>query len=111
MARIKESTPEKRSSLTAEEYWKWRLTIEEMQHAEAKLHNIKLTAQVMERDAEIKKLQRQVFGDKIKIFEEKLADAKKEYESQKEALEKGLGFSLNNCVIDDHTFEVKKLED
>jgi hypothetical protein len=99
------------NTLQAGSYWKWRNKIEEMKHAETKIKAAQLMNSLMEKDVEILKLRAAIYKQTIKSHEDSHADLKKQYEEIKLELETEIGGSLNNCVIDDHTFEVKKLED
>ena len=101
---------EKLPQLTPGQYWEWRTTIEEMQHSSLKLKHSRLTHSLMERDIEIQKLKAIIYKNRIKEFEAQYDLSKKEYERFKESLEKDLGVSLSNKVIDDITFEVKELD-
>ena len=84
------------------EYWKWRLTIEEMKHSETK-------TQVSARDCRIKELelynQRQRHAQVLGM----VPKSKEEYERVKKEIEEVVGFSIKDCVIDPHCFEVRKL--
>lgn len=91
-------------------YWKWRHKIEEMQHAETKIHNSQIVFSLMEKDIEIQKLKAQIYRNVIKANEESHTAKKKEYEDIKLELEKELGRSLNGCSINDETLEVIQLD-
>lgn len=96
--------------LTPSEYWEWRTTISEMDEARERYLRIETELKVLQRDAEIvslrAKLHQKTMVDSAKAG---LQISKDEYERYKKALEERLGFSLNNKLIDDMTFEVKDL--
>lgn len=98
--------------LTPEQFWKWSNYIESMHHAETKLKCSQLMMNNMEKDVELQKLRNVVFRQQqVKSSEEKLSLKKAEYEEIKAQIEKELGLSLNGCVIDEVTFEVKKIDE
>jgi hypothetical protein len=95
--------------LTDAQYWKWRLTIEEMQHAASlrDLRNIECKYKELELQNGALQLRelRTKHNDQVKAVEA----SKSEYDLVKKEIETQLGVSLNQCVIDDLTWEVKKL--
>jgi len=92
-------------------YWEWRTCIVEMQHAETKLKVSEMQYEMMLKDHEIARLKAALFKTTLSSLKESKELAKKEYDKLKERIEKDLGISLNGCVIDDITFEIKKLEE
>ncbi|MEO5348882.1 MAG: hypothetical protein H7836_04475 [Magnetococcus sp. YQC-3] len=98
--------------LTAAEYWEWRTTIAEMQKGDVKLQHVNAEAQVLRKEAEIVGMRYQLF-QKVQVQNAKDQSKllKEEYDSMKKRLEDRLGFSLNNKMIDEITFEVKDLPD
>ena len=95
--------------LSPGQYWEWRCTIEEMQHAKTRLEQKKMIQTLMEKEIEIQKLRSMVYKDQVKAEEEKHKSSVAEYEKFKAQLEKDLGRSLNNTSIDDITYEVHDL--
>lgn len=92
-------------------YWKWRHKIEEMQHSETKLKVTRLSYSAMEKDLEIMRLKANAYQQIVKAASDACSSLKKEYEDIKLQLEEEIGQSLNGCVIDDVTLEVKKIND
>lgn len=91
------------------QYWKWRLTIEEMQHAsttqslrslECKYQELQIQNDTLKLSALRSKLQEQVSA---------VSASKIEYDQVKKEIETDLGISLSNCLIDEHTWEIKRL--
>lgn len=97
--------------IKADQYWEWRTTVEEMDHSETKLKLIRMTHALMEKEIENQRLKSAMYKAQIKTQEEQHALAKKNYQELKLRIEKKIGQSLNNCVIDDVTFEVKSLDE
>lgn len=99
------------TSLKPEQYWKWRHCIEIMNHNNTKVKLGQLMMSFMDKDVEIQKLKLELYKlNRFKVLEEQAEDSKKEYEALKKEIEQEIGQSLNNCVIDDNTFEVKNLD-
>lgn len=98
--------------LSKEQYWKWRCYIAEMQTAEAHYNKAQHQYGQMLKDIEISRLNALLFQkSNMSALEEKHTLCKKDYEEVKAEVEKELGMSLNGCVIDDVTHEVKKIEE
>lgn len=97
------------SQLSKEEYLEWRLYIEKMFHSEQKVKNKKLQYSLMDKDLELAKMKLFIFKDSIKSEEELYKENKKQYEEFKQLLEEKHGVSFNDTVIDEVSFEVKKL--
>lgn len=110
MGDLDEIEMEKLPRVKPEMYWEWRTTIEEMDHAKTKFNLCKANAELLRRETENAALRHQLHL-KTKIVEsESLVDAaKKEYDNMKCKIEKDLGFSLENKMIDDLTYEVKDI--
>lgn len=97
--------------IKADQYWEWRTTVEEMGHSETKLKLVRMSHALMEKEIENQRLKSAMYKAQIKAHEEQHNLAKKNYEELKLRIEKKIGQSLNNCVIDDVTFEVKSLDE
>ena len=97
--------------LKPEQYWEWRTTIAEMQLAERDFRIGNMQAENMTKDLEILRLKLSLFKNNLDVLSSKRDAAKKEYDDMKKKLEGQLKISLSGCVIDDITFEVKRLED
>ena len=93
------------------DYWLWRHLISEMQLAESKAKIKEQSYAMADKDIEISKLKLAMYKETVKQAGLIAQDAKKAYEEYKLELEQKLGFSFNECVIDDVTFEIKKLEE
>lgn len=97
--------------LTKAEYWEWRTSITEWKCAEVALENSKLKSALMEKDAEIARLKIGLFSHTLEPLKDKVNMLKEEYLSYKKKLEDRLGMSLNGCVIDEVTYEIRVLEE
>ena len=104
-----EAVEPKVDKLSPGQYWEWRCTIEEMQHAKTRLEQKRMIQTLMEKEIEIQKLRSMVYKEQVKIEEDKHKTAVAEYDKFKAQLEQSLGRSLNNTAIDDITYEVKDL--
>lgn len=100
-----ESGPKLRPEL----YWEWRCSINEMDLAKKEKDIGQLKLESMAKDLEIARLRAGMFKQSLSSVEDKVVSTKNEYEKMKERIEKEINMSLNECVIDDITFEVKKL--
>lgn len=97
--------------LKPEQYWEWRTTISEMECAKHKNVSNELRWEMMLKDIEISKLKTAIYKNTVEASRGMYDKAKEEYEAMKTKIEKDLGISLSGAVIDDTTFEVKKLEE
>lgn len=96
--------------LTPGQYWEWRCTIEEMKTAKLYLQLMEAKKSLIQRDIKILDYEGKLKLQTVNAAKQAEADAKKEYERFKGELESSLGMSFENCVIDDVTYEVKKLD-
>lgn len=90
-------------------YWEWRATIEEMNVAKEKERCKIIENKLQLLEIEYKKSQNKLFQQSASSATNKRKEAEKECKRMKEKIEEVVGFSLENCVIDDITFEVRKL--
>ena len=96
--------------LSKEQYWEWRTTICEMQLEQEKLKCAKMEHAHISRDAEVASLRAQLFvKTKLESASKKHESSVIEYNRFREALEKALGTSLSDKLIDDVTLEVRDL--
>ncbi len=98
-----------RGKMADAQYWKWRLTIEEMSHAKVVSENAHLKCRL--RVLEVEKQQLQLILDR-KLYQEKqdlVKQSQLEYTNIKGEIEEELGFSLDGCSINPHTYEVQEL--
>lgn len=84
-------------------YWRWRLSIEEMRHAETRLDVARIRA-------EMKSLEQMLEAYRVKDAKRAVDLCKSEYSKVKEEIEGIIGLSLNDVIIDGHTYEVKCIE-
>lgn len=105
-----EETTNFNPTLKPEMYWEWRCTINEMDLAKKECDVNYLKFEMMNKDLEIARLRTMLFKTGLGVLQEKANLAKNEYEKMKAKIEAETGVSLNGCVIDDVTFEIKKLD-
>lgn len=96
--------------LSPSQYWEWRCTIEELKSSDLNFKRVILEQKVKELEIELRKKELAVFKEVIINASNEKDNLKKEYDVFKEKLEKEIGCSLSNCVIDDITYEIKKIE-
>lgn len=97
-------------TLSPADYWEWRTSVTELEKADYELKYRQCLLAMMEKDVELSRLRMGIYKQEIESFKDKVSSIKKDYEVFKKKLEDKSGYSLNNCVIDDVTFEVKKLD-
>lgn len=101
---------EKRTTLTAAEYWEWMTTIRDLRNSENYIKIAQLEHKLLLKDAELLGVRAQLFlRTKLDAAQQAKDSAQKEYERYKKVLEESLGYSLNEKMIDDLTFEVKDI--
>lgn len=96
--------------LSEVKYWKWRLSIEEMKHARTNSDKAGLEFKMKEMEIQKNQLQLLTLKEGYRLRTTEVHGKMSEYDSIKKEIEDDLGMSLNDCVIDDLTFEVKKLK-
>ncbi len=101
-----------RTALSPVEYWEWRTTIQELETEKQRFLNAELLFKLMQKESEIHAVRQQLFQrTRMDAAKAALQGAHSEYERFKGVLEKSLGQSLNNKVIDDITFEIREVPD
>jgi hypothetical protein len=101
-----------RTALSPAEYWEWRTTIQELETHKQKLLNTELQLKLLQKESEIHAVRQQLFQrTRMDAAKNALQQAHSEYERFKGVLEKSLGQSLSNKVIDDITFEIRNVPD
>lgn len=88
-----------RNKLKESEYWEWRVTLEEKDHAQTKLELASKKYAIMEKDIEILKLKALIYKQTVKSHKDVLDAREKEAVSFKLKLEDNLGQSLSNKTI------------
>jgi hypothetical protein len=93
------------------QYWEWKAKVIDLQLKETKALAEHRLFEMMNKDLEIARLKTLSFKHSLHEHALNKDASKKEYEEFRKQLSEKLGFDLKDCVIDEHTFEVKKLED
>jgi phosphoribosylformylglycinamidine (FGAM) synthase PurS component len=92
-------------------YWEWRCTIEEQHTARLKYEVAMHKMQAMEREIELLKLRAAIFKmNEVTQSKEKITLQDSEYEKMKKRVEESCGVELKDCVIDEYSYEIKKLD-
>jgi hypothetical protein len=100
------------TQMTAEQYWKWRASIAEMWVAESKEKAAKHELMTLQLKSQLAQTESQLFFYRyVAKLTEEYQRAKSSYNDLKAELEKELLTSLSGVVVDDVTFEIKKLEE
>lgn len=84
--------------MTESQYWKWRHKASEMHLAETRLENVQLQSKISQLE----------YAHKINAFRIKVDNSKQDYFQCLENIEKTLGVTLKNKIIDDETLEIKE---
>ena len=92
-------------------YWEWRCTIEELKSAKLNEKRVHLEKELKQKELEINKLRLSLFRETVASARRSTTNAQTEYEKMKQRIEDEIGMSLNGCVIDDISYEVKKFEE
>lgn len=102
---------EENPKIRPELYWEWRCTIEELNSAKIKERSVHLEKELKQKEIEINKLRLALFRETVTSARQGAIEAQKEYEKMKQRIEEEIEMSLNGCVIDDISYEVKKIDD
>jgi len=97
-------------SLSPAEYWEWRCTLEEIKVAQMEQEKVRLEAECLAREVDLARLKLTLKQQKISQQKEEVEKLRKGYDDFREKLEKSLGTTLENKVIDPYTYEVKEIE-
>lgn len=98
-----------RGTMSGEQYWRWRTTIEEGDVAKAKAEVSHLKCQMKVLEAERTQLQMTLLRQGYKESQNLVLQAKEEYDNVKKEIEQDLGVSIDGCSINPHTYEVQEL--
>lgn len=93
--------------LSPEDYWEWRTSVEEMEHAKTKYDLYLFKLRIMEKDIRLLQLETALFKSTIKQMADEKDLMKEEYNKFKTKLENKYGLSLSDCLIRD-TLEIVK---
>ncbi|HZX13705.1 MAG TPA: hypothetical protein VFF49_04820 [Thermodesulfobacteriota bacterium] len=99
-----------RTALSPVEYWEWRTTIAELEVSKQALARAELEYKLLQKEIDnFVSYQKIFFYTKFSQAKTKFQEMQSEYDKFKLGLEKNLGQSLNNKIIDDISFEIKEL--
>lgn len=97
--------------LSEAQYWRWRITIEEMDHSKSKQEISHCHCKLKQLEIEKTNLQLVLSRKTFQNSQEAVKLSKEAYDHEKQKIENEVGVSFNGCVIDPHTYEIKKLEE
>jgi hypothetical protein len=99
-----------KNKLTPAQYWEWRTTISELDVKKEKLESTKLQLQLLQKESELSAVKIQLFlKTRMELASNAVKDAQTEYDRFKGVLEKCVGQTLSNKIIDEITFEIKEV--
>lgn len=104
-----EKDPSAIAQLSKSDYWEWRCSIEEITSAKYVLSITQQKLKIMELEAEVQKLRAAIFKQSVKSASDNLVRIEKDFQEYRKRLEGNLGISLENCVIDEFDYSIKKL--
>jgi len=108
--KVQEEIVETDVSLSGEQYWHWRFSVEDLNHAKTRLllyqTQIKLKEALVQKNSVEVSLLREKTKDYIKTVD----DTQEEYSTYLEKVENDLGVSLRECIIDPYTYQVKEIK-
>jgi hypothetical protein len=97
--------------LTSEQYYKFRALANDIIIAKMKQDAEAAKRDFLAKDIEIMKLKHLIMGHQVKQMNDGIKSVENCYSDYKRELEEMLQMSLNDCVIDDFTYQVKKLQE
>lgn len=96
--------------LKKEQFYYWRFSVENMRHAETQTKLEERNLALLAKEIEITQLRVALYKNKIGVAQNFAKEAQAAYHKAREEIEKTLGFTLKDTVVDEVTFEVKELE-
>ena len=103
------SDPSVIAKMSPKDYWEWRCSLEEINSAKMTVVITQQKQKLMENEAELLKLRALIYKQSVSAA---IANAKKieeDFQSYRKDLESTLGVSLEDCVVNELNYEVKKL--
>ena len=91
------------AKMSPAQYWEWRTTVEEMNHAETKLKLKELEIKISDREAAIIDRERKIKSIQLQKLNENRDKIKSDYKVFQENLEKKLNVNLTDTVICPYT--------
>lgn len=97
------------ATLTPSQYWEWRCTIEELTTAKQEAKIAQQKTRILELEIELGRTRHALFQSSVKEALDKAKRVEADYQVFREKLEKEIGCTLKDCVIDEFNYTVKKL--
>lgn len=107
---LQEELEKDKKRLTSAQYWEWRCSIEELKSSDLNFKRVMLERELKELNIELRKKELILFKEVIINASNEKEKIKKDYEVYKQNLEKEIGCSLSNKIIDDITYEIKDVD-
>lgn len=92
-------------------YWKWKFNLERYKSSTLNLKRANLEKELMSKNLEIQKLKLSLYKDTLLQADSSRKISEENYKSIIEELGKNLGFEFKNCIVDEETLEVKKIDE
>ena len=93
--------------MTAEQYWKWRFYLSDIQMKEKMLLAETRQYDILQKELELSRLRAAGFKQGLQIHSDNLVAAKTAYSKLNEELSKEVGVEIKDCIIDEYTYEIK----
>lgn len=103
---MKEKQDEVIAVLDGAEYWEWRTSIEEMEHAKTRVELAHARYKVLELSQQIGAIQLNQFKTTVSNSLSAQADSKTSYDAHVKKIEEKYGIELKGCIIGDIDYEV-----
>jgi len=106
-----EDKKDKSKYIRPELYWEYRCTIEELKVAQLNEKRTIMERDLKRKDIELLTLKLHAFGKTVTSASSQKEVAKKELDRMRSLIESEIGMELTDCVIDDVSFEVRKIDE
>jgi len=102
---------ETKKCMTPAQYWEWRCTIEEVKTAAINEKRVAQHAKILQYEIELNKLKLKLHTKEQEIAKLNRQKCEEDYKSLTSKIESELEVSLKDCVIDEYSYEVKKVSE
>ena len=104
-----DKNPDILATLNSADYWEWRTSISEMDHAKTKSDLMHMKLKLLESEHRVRTLEMALFKTQVRQAIAEKEKLKKEYEDHKKRLEEKYKVSFDDCIIGEYNYEVKKI--
>jgi hypothetical protein len=95
--------------MSKEQYFEWRFKLAEVEKSKKDKTIFELRLALKEREIEHEKLRLSLMKTNSQHIYQNHDESTKQYEDFLNNLEKETGISIKDCIIDEYTYEIKKL--